>query len=650
MVLDLFIVFALPILFSLLLTPVVIRVAKRVGAIDQPNERKIHSTPIPRLGGVAIFGSLVVSTAALYYVSPSMFSQLSSLPGHGFSMIISLTLVLAIGIWDDMHSMNPGQKFIGQLIAATIMYVAGFRISTITDPFSNGMINLGIISYPATILWIVGVTNAVNLIDGLDGLASGVSIIASLTIFAISALKGDLATAMLVLMLAGAILGFLKYNFNPARIFLGDSGSLVLGFSLAVFSMQSSTKGSAAVAILVPLLALGLPIMDTFLSMTRRFFKSVLPKEGKSESFLKKLDVIFLPDKSHIHHQLIARGFSHRNVVLILYLVAFAFGVGAFVVTITNNIGASLILVAVTVATIIGVRQLRYREMMVLRNGILLPMYEWPIFNHRMFQGFLDLVFILGSYSAALAFTVGFPDDPKALKLVLTSIPIVGGTQLLVLYLSGLYKNTTRHLGIGDLLKMVKSVALAGAVTGLLLAFAPQTKDYFSTTLIILNFYLLFTTVIGARVSFHILNYIFRRETHGERRALIYGASTQGILTLQQIFNDSSLNVAPVGFIDDSPHLEGKNINGFPIFGGHWKLQRLINSIRIDEIIIATDTVKPEVMRRLKEFSRQNRVTLRKFRICLEDVGTDGKKANPSTPSARKSDQMSSNDLRFSMT
>lgn len=647
MMLDLFIVFALPIIFSLVLTPVVIRVAKRIGAIDQPNERKIHSTPIPRLGGVAIFASLVISIASLYYVAPSVFAQFSSLPGHGLSMIISLTLVLAIGIWDDMHAMNPGQKFIGQLIAATIMYVAGFRISTITDPFSDGMLNLGIFSYPATIIWIVGVTNAVNLIDGLDGLASGVSIIASITIFAIAALKGDMIVATLVLMLAGALLGFLRYNFNPARIFLGDSGSLILGFSLAVFSMQSSTKGSAAVAILVPLLALGLPIMDTFLSMTRRFLKSVLPKEGKSESFLKKLDVIFLPDKSHIHHQLIARGFSHRNVVLILYLVALAFGVGAFAVTITNNIGASLVLVAVAVATVVGVRQLRYREMMVLRNGVLLPMYEWPIFNHRVFQGFLDLLFILGSYSVAVAFTIGFPDDPKALKQVLTSIPIVGGTQLFVLYVSGLYKNTLRHLGIGDLLKMVKSVALAGTIAGLLLAFSPQTKEHFSATLIILNFYLLFTTVIGARVSFHILNYLFRRETHAERRALIYGASTQGILTLQQLFNDAALNVAPVGFIDDSPQMEGKNINGYPVFGGHWKLQRLVNSIRIDEIIIATDTIRPEVMRRLKEFSRQNRVTLRKFRICLEDVGADGKRGPLSSGPSRQSDKISSSDLRL---
>jgi UDP-GlcNAc:undecaprenyl-phosphate GlcNAc-1-phosphate transferase len=428
-------------------------------------------------------------------------------------------------------------------------------------------------------------------------------------------MKGDIATAMLSLLLAGPVLGFLRYNFNGARIFLGDSGSLFIGFCLAILSMQSSTKGSAAFSILVPMLTLGLPIMDTLLAMVRRFLRSVFPEQKNSSSFSQKLFHMFLPDRGHIHHQLIARGLSHRNVVLLLYVVSCLFGVGAFAVTATNNLNATPILLIIGIATFIGVSQLRYKEMAVLRNGILLPLYEWPLMNSAFFQGFLDLAFIIGAYSGAFYIIGGRQFNTEFFQ----GLMVVSAIQLLVFYMNGLYKGTFRQLGMGDLLKIVKTITLSVVLTWIVFAVFSRRMSIFNTTLIILDYYFLLSLVIGERTSYHVLHYLFQRDHRQGKHILIYGAEERGVLTLQQILNEKSLNLCPIGFLDDNPNFEGKTINSYPVFGGHWKLEYLINKMDIREIVIATDYVKPEIIKRIQKISRLNGVTMRRLKVQLED-------------------------------
>ena len=626
MIIQLLIIFLVPIILSLLITPWVLRLATKVGAIDEPNVRKIHSHPVPRLGGVAIYTSFFLSLVLLIIFHPAYYS-FSSIPPHKVVMLLSsVVLVLVLGIVDDLRPLTARQKFLVQLLAGSLVYLAGFRISSITHPLGLGLLDLGVLDYPATLLWVVGITNAFNLIDGLDGLTSGVAAIASLTIFGISFLRDDMETAMMALLLAGAVIGFLRYNFNPARIFLGDSGSLFLGFSLAVLSIQGSTKGTTAIAILVPVLALGLPIMDTLLSMTRRFLRSLLPQTSKSESVLDKLDSIFLPDRGHIHHQLIARGLSHRNVVLLLYLVSCAFGIGAFAVTITNNVGASLIIAAVAIATIIGVRQLRYKEMAVLRNGVLLPIYEWPFMNRSFFQGFLDLSFVVIAYGAAFLLVYHGTVPVVLRQNLLTTLPLVCGISLAIFYFSGLYRGTFRQLGLGDLLKIVKAVALSVISVGIVLAFLPESWNVINLSVFVLSFYFLLSLVAGARISFHVLNYLFHRESNGGKRVLIYGADANGLLTLQQILNSDSHDLDPVGFLDDTPELEGKRLNGYPIYGGHWKLQRLLRKDKIDEVLISSDNIKPEILNRLRHTAARNGIAIKRSKMLMEEVPTGARR------------------------
>jgi len=615
-----YLIFLVPVGLSLVFTPLVISYATKVGAIDQPNERKVHHHAVPRLGGVAIYLSFFLSLILAMFVNPNINTLAGMSPHNGVLLVGSLTLVLFLGIWDDIKPLTPGRKFLGQVVAATIVYLAGFRITTVTHPVGSELLDLGLLAYPLTIIWIVGITNAFNLIDGLDGLAGGVAVIASATIFSIAYMKQDTTTAMMAALLAGSLLGFLRYNFRNAKIFLGDSGSLFVGFTLAIISMQGSTKGSTAFSILIPMLALGLPIMDTMLSMVRRLIKSVLPSTAKSSNGKSRITAMFHPDRGHIHHQLVARGFSHRKVVLLLYCVSCLFGLGAFAVTFTNNVGASLIIIAIAIATFIGMRQLRYKEMAVLRNGLFLPMYEWPLFHSSVFLSFLDLGIILLSFfvSNKLAFRGNSPLTPGA--EFLTGLALCAGVQMLVFNGAGIYRHAIRQFGLGDILKITKGVSAATAATVPALLLLPKGAAMVDIPFLLLDFFILLSLILMVRGSFGILNFLSRKEGKENcTKILIYGADTSGLMLLQRLIHDDTFSYCPVGFLDDDPLLEGKRLNGYPIFGGHWKLSRLIQTKAVKEIVISSEPVNPIVMGRLVDLCREHNLVLRRSRVHIEE-------------------------------
>jgi UDP-GlcNAc:undecaprenyl-phosphate GlcNAc-1-phosphate transferase len=617
--------FTIPMILSLILTPGVIRLAKAIGAIDSPNERKIHKEPTPRLGGVAIFLSVGLALLLLGLLSPELLHTSSETPFKVTLLGVSLALIVLLGTWDDVHTLTPAHKLLIQLLAGTLVYLAGFRISTITHPLSPGLLDLGMFDYPATLLWVVGITNAFNLIDGLDGLAAGVAVIASMTIFTIAAFEGNYGTAMIVLILAGGLVGFLHYNFNPARIFLGDSGSLFLGFFLAVMSIETSTKGSTTIAILVPILALGLPIIDTLLAMVRRVMRSVLSLEDPSSngSIVRSFSSMFHADRQHIHHRLIEHGLSHRNVVLILYLVSCILGVGALAVTVVNNAAASMILICVAVGAVAGVRHLGYQEMALLRNGVFLPLSTRPIVNRKFFQMMLDFVFIIMAYCAAYYF--GFRDSVSgdSWKAFLSMLGLAGGIQITSFYLLGLYRMSYQHLGIADALGIIKTIAASVIAMAVVIALVPETRALTNISVLVFDFYILLSLVIGSRVSYHVLHYFFRQEHCEGKRVLIYGGDQNGIMILDNILNNERLHLTPVGFLDDSPELEGKRLHGYPIFGGHWKLSRIVRQHAIDQIVLSRNTLTSEVFDRVKKSARELGIPLLVFRIGFEHVSLE---------------------------
>ena len=303
---------------SLLLTPAVKAIAFKIGAVDRPNARKVHTRIMPRLGGLAIYAAFATGLAALLPFLPD-----AMLGGYDKRFIAALlaggTIIVLIGALDDRFELSAKVKLLGQIAAASVVVFGfGIRIDLLNIPFGESMQPVAEwLAIPLTILWIVGCTNAINLIDGLDGLAAGVSGIAIATVLVMAVITGSEPVMLLSAPLLGGIVGFLRHNFHPAKIFMGDSGSLFLGFSLATLSMLGF-KQVTIVSFVTPLLIIGVPLSDTFFAIVRR----VVNKRP-----------IFAPDKGHLHHCLRELGFSHRGTVLIIYGIAAFFGATAIIMS-----------------------------------------------------------------------------------------------------------------------------------------------------------------------------------------------------------------------------------------------------------------------------------------------------------------------------
>ena len=316
--------FIIALVVSYLLTPGVKKVAIKVGAVDRPNARKVHTHVIPRLGGLAIYIGFM---AAVLFCVP--------LHQELIGMLLGCTAIVAIGIWDDICNIPARVKLVGQIAAACIPVAFGIQIEWLTNPFGDILVLPEVIAIPVTIFWIIGFTNTVNLIDGLDGLAAGVAFIASISMFLLAVNLNQFLPALIIVSMAGAALGFLQYNFNPAKIFMGDTGSMLLGYTLAVSAVLGLVKTAATVALVVPIIALGLPILDTTFAIIRRRMSGV---------------PIFQPDKGHLHHRLLALGMTQKQAVLIMYFVSMMLGIVAlFVANVSYQTGIVTVLVVLAV-------------------------------------------------------------------------------------------------------------------------------------------------------------------------------------------------------------------------------------------------------------------------------------------------------------
>ncbi|NLP18117.1 MAG: undecaprenyl/decaprenyl-phosphate alpha-N-acetylglucosaminyl 1-phosphate transferase [Firmicutes bacterium] len=331
--------FILALSITYTLTPLMKKLAFRTGAVDYPDSgasgRRVHIRPTPRLGGLAIYLGFILPALTLIPIEGSRL----------YGLLLGASLVLLVGVVDDYRNLSPRLKLGGQLIAALVFIYLGNRVLWLSNPWAEGLEDamwyIGPWAVPLTLLWMVGVTNTINLIDGLDGLAAGVTSIASITLLLVALQEGQGSIVVLTAALAGSTLGFLPYNFNPAQIFMGDGGSLFLGFVLAAIAVQGTLKSATVIALAVPMVALGLPIIDTFFAIFRRY------RNGSP---------IFKADKGHLHHRLLERGLSQRQAVLFLYSVSGVFGMGALAI---GDGGGKYSLFALAAAALILLYSLR---------------------------------------------------------------------------------------------------------------------------------------------------------------------------------------------------------------------------------------------------------------------------------------------------
>ncbi|MCM3567395.1 glycosyltransferase family 4 protein [Neobacillus mesonae] len=319
----LYLTFILCFVCSILITPVVKKLAFTVGATDQPNHRKVHHQIMPRLGGLAIYISFLLGILILRPDSP-----------YHAAIVAGGAIILITGVLDDIYDLSAKVKFILQIAAALIVVLwGGVDVDFINLPF-NGRIDFGILTIPITVIWIVGITNAINLIDGLDGLAAGVSSIGLLTITAMAVVMGNVYVMTMGVILIASTLGFLKYNFHPAKIFMGDSGALFLGYMISVLSLLGF-KNIAVISFVVPIIILGVPISDTFFAIIRRLYNK---------------NPLSAPDKSHLHHCILKLGYTHRETVLLIYAMSAMFGLAAFIFTMTTVWGSIIFVIILLVA------------------------------------------------------------------------------------------------------------------------------------------------------------------------------------------------------------------------------------------------------------------------------------------------------------
>src|SRR5882672_2236699 len=341
---------------SLTVTPLLRRFCERFQLLDEPRgKRKVHQKAVPRLGGVAIFLSLGIALSILPLVNNLLTQALRPQLREIMVFLICGSIVLLLGVYDDLRGANAWVKFTGLAGATILFYLLGGRIVGLSIPFVGNVALHPVLGFLLTLIWVVGIANAFNLIDGVDGLASGSALFSSLVLFSVSLIQGRPLVAVIALVLTGALAGFLRYNFNPASIFLGDSGSLFVGFSLAALAILGSQKASTAVAVAIPILAFGLPVVDTSVSIARRFLS------GKP---------IFQGDREHIHHMLLERGWSQRRVALVLYGVSAVFGLLAMLFVNNGSSLTAVLLFVVGVVVVLALGRLNYHEVDELRASV----------------------------------------------------------------------------------------------------------------------------------------------------------------------------------------------------------------------------------------------------------------------------------------
>ena len=337
------VLFAVAFVTTLIMTPVAAKIAWTVGAVDYPDSRRINRSPTPRMGGIAVFAGIIAMLLVRYIGSRYFGWRIVFTPSPHLGKVdylllgVAFFIIFITGLVDDCVSLSPKKKLVGQLLAAIVAVASGLVIGDVVNPFEiAGLFHVGWITYPVTIIYLVAYVNIFNLIDGLDGLASGIAFIASATLFVLSLLRGQFDAASLAIAIAGSTMGFLRYNFHPASIFLGDCGSMLLGFALATVSLLSVTRISSLTTILVPLVVAGIPIIDTFSAIIRRRRAHVSVGQA---------------DRGHIHHRLLDEGFDQRQTVLVIYAWTVLLSIGAIVLTQIGPVARIMVFLVLVIAS-----------------------------------------------------------------------------------------------------------------------------------------------------------------------------------------------------------------------------------------------------------------------------------------------------------
>jgi UDP-GlcNAc:undecaprenyl-phosphate/decaprenyl-phosphate GlcNAc-1-phosphate transferase len=566
---------------SALLTPLVARWAGSHGMVAAPRQDRWHRQPTPLLGGVAIYAGTLIVILGLARVDARL-----------LGLLVGGSLLFVAGLVDDWRRLRPHTKLVLQILAACVLVVAGVRVETS---------NLAAIAIPLTILWVVGITNAFNLLDNMDGLSAGTAAIAAFFLFGFSVSVGDAGMALLCLAVAGAALGFLIYNFNPARIFMGDSGSMFLGFMLSGIALLGTREMASDVffVLLVPAAMMGLPIFDTTLVTIVRTLEGRPLSQG---------------GRDHLSHRLVALGLTERQAVLLLYLLAAGFGclgliarsVGVWVsLTVA---GITLVVVVLLGAYLAQVRILGPAQFAEAERTDRLAdrpvVHGMVMFKRELGLVALDFVLICVSYLGAFVLHFGLPNpqiqpDPYATlpQLLTASLAFVVVVKLVMLLVFRAYRGMWRYIGVADLVSLAKVTVASSAILVLGLPLLLRNVVVIPRSVLVIDWLVFTILLVGSRMSFAALNDTFARlQSRRMPHVLVIGAGDVGEIVLRSLIRSRPTAYRPIGFLDPDPGNRNRSMHGVRVLGTMDDLERVVLERDVDMVVLALANAPRELV------------------------------------------------------
>ncbi len=591
-----FIPLIVSVIASVSLVPAVRWFGFRTGRVSLPRAGRWHLKPTPTLGGVGMF---IAFGLALLVVRMANIDQ--NIFRERWSILAGIAIMVFVGIFDDFKPISPPVKLAFQLLSATlVIFFGGNTINFFRWPIANIML---------TFLWLVGITNAINLLDNMDGLAGGVALIASVFLSVFFWRTGYPDLLVISLAIAGSILGFLLFNFPPAKIFMGDSGSMLLGFSLAALAIARRTQASNVFAIVgVPTLVFLLPILDTGLVTITRVLRGQSPALGGTD---------------HTSHRLVAFGLSERQAVLVLYVIAILSGIASIGLE-AWDYDLSLVLIPILlIALSLFVAYLARMKMVSTEQNLPNDFTRWIVnltFKRRIFELIFDLVLIGVTYYLAFWTRFGLNMTTESMSLFSRSWPIILAITYGSLYSLGAYKGVWRYIGINDLLRYLGAAIISGSLSWLVIKLVFPSQLYSSDVFLLFSLYLLIG-LAGSRSSFLVLDRFYERQLSGVKKehVLLYGAEDAGEIALRWILRNPSMGYSVVGFMDDDELKWGNNIHGVDIVGGLDKLDHFIEDHRVSGVIATSAKIlRTPAGDKLATICRANGIWLRVLRMEFE--------------------------------
>ena len=603
---------ALSFLACTALTPIVKAGALRLGWVDIPSKDRWHTKPTALLGGVAIYCAVGIPLAWLADFGFILEYFEGRSPGSAAPSLISVvwlgaTILFILGLLDDFFHFRPQNKLIVQIVVASMVAFLGYRLRWAESLTGDTVL---------TIVWIVGITNAVNLLDNMDGLCAGITAIAAAFFSFLFYTEGSAHHLTVALLLFGASAAFLIYNFNPASIFMGDCGSLPMGFVLAMLCLHPSARPvNASVSLFaVPLLVLMVPIFDTTMVTTIRLLSGRKPSTG---------------GRDHTSHRLVLMGFQERGAVFFLYGTAILSGLAAVSVERHDSLAAPTVIIPLVLSAIlmgIYLAQIKVypeEEFSVLREGRFTPIILKITFQRQLFQVVLDLVLVAFAYYLSYRLRFGFgPEFKVFFKVFLKSLPAIIICKFVAFFALGVYRGMWRYIGLSDVF-----VYLKASLFGTLLSLALVTYVYrfvsFSKGVFLIDWFLTTAFLLGSRASFRSFREFVKHKTLQGDRVLIYGAGHGGQVLLKEILDNVRLGVRPVGFIDDDSAKVGKRLYGYSVLGTGTDLEDILEEHSVEGLIISCRNMDAKRQQKLTGLCHAKGIFLKKFTVSIKDVEFD---------------------------